>query len=267
MKAEEHRLPTCPPGLEGTPRHTARPVYSVVVPFYNEEAAASRLVPEIIAILAHLDGPGECLCINDGSRDGTAGVLNAFVAQYGAAVRVIDLPQNRGQAAALWTGLGEARGKIIVTMDGDGQNDPADIPRLLAILAGADMVVGIRQNRQDNASRRWMSRLANAVRSRILRDGMRDSGCALKVFRREVLASLIPIRTLYSFMPAMAVAAGFRLQQVSVQHRDRVGGRSNYGIRAFLWRPLLDLAGMWWFSKRAFSQQGLLATDPGGGAQ
>jgi hypothetical protein len=127
---------------------------------------------------------------------------------------------------------------------------PADIPRLLAALETADMVVGIRQNRQDSGLRRRISRLANAVRSRVLRDGVRDSGCALKAFRREVVGALIPLRTLYSFMPAMAAASGFVVVQVPVQHRARQGGRSNYGLRVFLWRPLLDMLGMWWFTRR-----------------
>jgi dolichol-phosphate mannosyltransferase len=263
MTPDEQSLPRYSFVMEGATRNTAHPVYSVVVPFYNEEVAASQLVPEILAVLAQLDGPAECLCINDGSRDGTAAVLNAFAAQPGSTVRVITFRKNRGQAAALWAGLHEARGRIVVTLDGDGQNDPAHIPRLLDALPGADMVVGIRRNRLDNASRHLMSMLANAVRSRILRDGMHDSGCALKVFRREVIASRIPIRTLYSFMPAMAVAAGFRVLQVPVQHRERIGGRSHYGIRVFLWRPVLDLVGMWWFSRRAFPQREMLVTAPG----
>lgn len=245
----------------GEVQRTACPVYSVVVPFYNEEAAAQQLLPEILSALAQLSGPAECLCIDDGSRDRTAAILRAFAEQPGSPVRVISLPRNGGQAAALWAGLHEARGSIVITLDGDGQNDPGDIPRLLDALPGCDMVVGIRQNRRDDASRRWMSRLANAVRGRVLGDGMRDSGCALKAFRREVVAALIPIRTLYSFIPAMAVAAGFRIRQVPIQHRARTGGRSSYGALVFLWRPLVDLVGMWWFSRRAFPQAEMPRTD------
>ena len=116
------------------------------------------------------------------------------------------------------------------------------------------MVVGIRKHRQDSAFRRRISKFANAVRSRILRDGMTDSGCALKVFRRELVASMIPIRTLYSFMPAMAVAGGFRVVEIPVNHRPRTGGTSSYGLVVFLWRPVLDLLGMWWFTRRRFPQ-------------
>jgi dolichol-phosphate mannosyltransferase len=146
-------------------------------------------------------------------------------------------------------------------MDGDGQNCPADVPGLLAGRGNADMIVGIRQNRQDSWLRRKISRLANAVRSRILGDGMRDGGCALKVFRREVVSSFIPIRTLYSFMPAMAVAAGFRVVEAPVTHRARGGGKSNYGLQVFLWRPVLDLLGVWWFSRRRFREFSFAPTE------
>lgn len=260
MTSEPFRSSSAPLGPPG--RADAAPVYSVVVPFYNEEVAAPLLVQEILSVLAQLDGPAECLCVNDGSRDKTEAVLNALATTPDSSVRVITHSKNQGQAAALWRGLREARGRIVITMDGDGQNDPADIPRLLDALAGVDMVVGIRRQRQDNGARRWMSRLANAARGRLLRDGMRDSGCALKVFRREVIASLIPIRTLYSFIPAMAVAAGFRLRQIPVRHRARAGGRSSYGVLVFLWRPLLDLMGMWWFSRRTFPQAAASSGQP-----
>lgn len=263
MTPEVLSLPHPIPLPQNAASNAPCPSYSIVVPFYNEEASAPRLLQEILAALAHLDGPAECLCINDGSRDGTATVLSTFAAQTNSPVRVITLSENRGQAAALWAGLREAKGSIVITLDGDGQNDPADIPLLIDALSGYDMVVGIRQNRQDTASRRWMSRLANSVRSRVLKDGMRDSGCALKAMRRKVVSSLIPIRTLYSFIPAMAVAAGFRIRQVPVHHRPRTGGRSSYGALVFLWRPLVDLFGMWWFSRRAFSQVGLPRANTG----
>ena len=135
-------------------------------------------------------------------------------------------------------------------MDGDGQNAPADIPVLLQHLEQADLVCGIRAERNDSTLRRWMSRLANRVRGRLLGDGMLDSGCALKVMRREVVSALVPIRTLYSFIPALAVAAGFRVAEVPVHHRSRNGGRSNYGLRAFVLMPLVDMLGLLWFRRR-----------------
>jgi dolichol-phosphate mannosyltransferase len=222
---------------------------SVVVPFYNEADCARSLAAEIVAAVQLLGCTWELILVNDGSADGTEAALRTFAAGQ-ACCRVLTLRRNCGQATALLVGMRAARGDTVITMDGDGQNVPADIPRLLAALETADMVVGIRQNRQDSGLRRRISRLANAVRSRVLRDGVRDSGCALKAFRREVVGALIPLRTLYSFMPAMAAASGFVVVQVPVQHRARQGGRSNYGLRVFLWRPLLDMLGMWWFTRR-----------------
>lgn len=263
MTPEEPNLPRRVSLTNGAARNTTCPRYSVVVPFYNEEVAAPRLLREILAVLSRLDGQAECLCIDDGSSDGTVAVLKAVAAPADSTVRVIEFPRNKGQAAALWAGLRAAQGRIVITLDGDGQNDPADIPQLLDALADYDMVVGVRQHRRDSASRRMMSKLANAVRGRLLGDGMRDSGCALKVFRREVVGALIPIRTLYSFIPAMAVAAGFQVRQIPVRHRARIGGRSSYGALVFLWRPLVDLVGMWWFSRRAFAQVGQPHTPAG----
>lgn len=229
------------------------PEYSVVIPFYNEAANAAALLAEVDATMQGLRGGYEVLMVNDGSSDNTAGILARFAADH-PQYQLLSLVPNRGQASALYHGLKAAAAPLVITMDGDGQNCPADIPALLAGLGDADMIVGIRQDRQDTWLRRKISRLANAVRSRILGDGVSDSGCALKVFRREVVASFIPIRTLYSFMPAMAVAAGFRVVEAPVTHRARGGGKSNYGLQVFLWRPVLDLLGVWWFSQRRFRE-------------
>ncbi len=226
------------------------PVYSIVVPFFNESAAAARLVEEILTAITQLDGPAECLCINDASQDDTETVLKVFADRPNSPVRVITFPKNRGQAAALLCGFREAKGKVVITLDGDGQNDPADIPKLIPHLQTADLVCGIRANRHDSTLRKWMSRFANAVRGRLLGDGMRDSGCALKVMRREVCSAMIPIRTLYSFIPALAVAGGFTVTQVPVHHRERDGGTSSYGLWVMLWRPFVDMMGLLWFRKR-----------------
>jgi len=232
--------------------HSSIPDFSVVIPFYNEEANVGALLEEVRQVMNATGSAYEIIAVDDGSADGTARALENS-AQTNPRVRVLKSNANRGQAAALFWGLESAAAPIIVTMDGDGQNDPADIPSLLEGLKDADMVVGIRASRHDSLLRRVMSRVANSVRGRLLRDHMTDSGCALKVFRREVVASFIPIKTLYSFMPAMAVGAGFRLSERKVRHRPRGGGISNYGLRKMLWRPLLDLLGVWWFTRRRFS--------------
>ena len=230
-----------------------RPDYSVVIPFYNEAANAGALIEEINVTMKILRGDYEVLMVNDGSTDTTLEILTRLAEKH-PQCRLLNLVPNRGQAGALFAGLKAATAPLVIPMDGDGQNCPADIPGLLAKLGEADMIVGVRQNRQDTWVRRKVSRLANAVRGRILGDGMTDSGCALKIMRQEVISSFIPIRTLYSFMPAMAVAAGFKVIEAPVTHRARGGGKSNYGLQVFLWRPLLDLMGVWWFSQRRFKE-------------
>ena len=198
------------------PPEAVQPVYSVVVPFYNEAETAAALIAEIGQAMAALGEPWELLMVNDGSRDTTGEILQQAAAAH-ANHRYLRLPKNRGQAAALSAGMQRARGRFVVTMDGDGQNDPADIPALAALLDGADMVVGIRAGRRDSWLRRSMSKFANAIRGRLLDDRMQDSGCALKVFRREVVPVLLPLKTLYSFMPALAKAGGYKVGEMKAK--------------------------------------------------
>lgn len=221
------------------------PIYSVVIPFYNEEGSVPGLLTELQLVMENLGAAYETMLIDDGSTDGTAAALAAAARDWPAA-RVLAGGANQGQAAALLRGFREARGQWIITLDGDGQNDPADIPALLEVAKGCDMVVGIRATRRDNWLRRAMSRIANAVRGRLLGDHLQDCGCALKVFRAEVIGTFFPIRSLYSFMPAMAVAAGYRIAELPVHHRERRAGVSKYGFGTFAWRPLVDMLALWW---------------------
>jgi len=224
------------------------PDLSVVIPFFNEEEAAPALLAELRPALQSL-GTVEVILINDGSHDHTGQVLDQFAAEW-PAVRVFHFANNHGQGPALYFGIFRARGKAIGLLDGDGQNDPADFPKLAEALAEADFVTGYRANRRDSTLRRWMSRIANKVRSRFLRDGVRDTGCGIKVFRREVREAFIPLRTLYSFLPAMTRAAGFHIAERPVNHRPRLRGTSKYGLWVMLWRPLVDMLGMAWFIRR-----------------
>ena len=236
----------------------ASPALSLIIPFFNEEPGVLSFLKELgdtvdklsTGALTHPGLSCEVLLIDDGSSDNTGHLLTEACGKR-SGWQAIMMVRNSGQAAALYTGINMAKGHRLVLLDGDGQSDPADIPRLLSVLdAGADLAVGVRARRQDHWQRRLMSRVANAVRRRILRDGVRDTGCGLKAMKREVIDSLIPVRTLYSFIPALAVAAGFRVAEVVVNHRPRCGGESKYGWRHFWYWPLLDMMGILWFSHR-----------------
>jgi dolichol-phosphate mannosyltransferase len=228
---------------------TDEPYYSIVIPVYNEEDVIRSLLNEIRNFATTWRADYELLLVDDGSTDRTAEIVGSQFENWRQG-RLIRLNRNCGQAAALFYGMKRARGQVVVLLDGDGQNDPQDIPKVLAPLNEVDMAIGIRVKRRDSIVRRVMSRLANAARSRILGDGVSDSGCGIKAFHRRVVDAFIPMRTLYSFIPALAVSAGFTIRQVPVRHRPRSGGKSKYGVRQFLWKPLLDMAGVWWFARR-----------------
>ena len=226
------------------------PFFSVVIPFYNEEVAIPGVLTEVLEVMDEMGRSYECLCVDDGSSDGSAARIRALADRPGSPVRMIQFAANRGQGAALYRGLREATGEVVITLDGDGQNHPGDIPKLFELLASSDLVCGVRADRKDSWLRRVMSRVANSVRGWLLRDGVHDAGCALKVMRREVVYALIPLKTLYSFIPAMAAAAGFRIEERPVRHRARQGGKTSYGLLVFLWRPLVDLIGLAWYRRR-----------------
>jgi len=239
---------------------SSEPQYSVIIPLFNESENIRPLLEELRAVMAKLESVYELLLIDDGSGDQTAALLSRYSLNW-PECRTFHFENNQGQASALYFGIKQARGSTLVILDGDGQNDPRDIPLLLANLdsTNADMVMGVRTSRKDSWVRRTMSRAANAIRSRLLKDGVRDTGCGMKVLKREVSESFIPIRTLYSFMPALAVAAGFRVRQHPVNHRARLKGKSNYGLGVMFWRPLVDMAGIWWFISRRCRTQNLLS--------
>ncbi len=229
--------------------------YSLVIPFFNEVESVTTVLTEACAVMQALGRSHEVIAVDDGSSDRTRLHMQGLMMHW-PSLRVLAFDQNRGQAAALLDGLRAAQGRTLITMDGDGQNDPTDIAMMLVELedSKSDMVTGVRAKRRDGWLRRRMSRLANTVRQKLLHDGVTDSGCALKVFRREVSAAFIPIRTLYSFMPALAVAAGYRVKEVPVNHRARETGVSKYGLGVMLWRPILDMIGVWWFIQRRYEE-------------
>ena len=217
------------------------PRCSLVIPFYQEAGNVASVVRAAGEVVARIDPHFEAILVDDGSTDGTGGEL-AQIAAADPRCRILSWPENRGQAAALLAGLQQARGEIILTMDGDGQNDPRDFPALFALLdQGADVACGWRRDRNDSILRRAMSRLANAVRRRLLPDGLHDAGCQIRVMRREVIAVLQPSPLMQSFLPAMAVAAGYRTGELVVRHHPRLHGVAKYSLGNLWWRPFAEL--------------------------
>jgi len=227
------------------------PAISVVVPVRNEAGNIAPLVGEIAAALA--GRTFEIVYINDGSQDSTEQELRGLMARR-RWLRQIRHEKSCGQSAAVRTGVAMARAPIVVTLDGDGQNDPAFIPALIAALeAGAPrlgLVAGQRVGRQTSGFKRLQSRIANAVRGAVLRDGTRDTGCGLKAFRRDLFLSLPYFDGLHRFLPALIRREGFDIGYVDVVDRPRRHGTSNYGFWDRLWIGILDLAGVWWLIRR-----------------
>jgi glycosyltransferase involved in cell wall biosynthesis len=223
---------------------TNAPAISVIVPLFNEEENISILQSELRAALDGLDY--EIVFVDDGSLDCTVERI-----ETAPNVRLIRFEKNTGQSAALYAGLQAARGANAVLMDGDLQNDPADIPRLLAEIArGADLVCGYRINRQDTLVKRLTSRIANAVRSRFTKDGVRDTGCTLKAIRRECISALVPFKGMHRFIPALIKGAGYRLVEIPVNHRPRRFGQSKYGLGNRALRATIDMFGVRWLLSR-----------------
>jgi glycosyltransferase involved in cell wall biosynthesis len=223
------------------------PALSLVVPVYNEAGNVLPLVETAVEVFRTLGRPFEIIVVNDGSTDATPDEIRACHQRW-PEVRELLLPSNRGQAAALLAGLRAAGGDFVFMMDGDGQNDPRDFPALLALVESGrvDLACGWRRDRHDSTLRRIMSRFANVVRGAILRDGVHDSGCQLRVMRREVRGAFFPMELMQSFIPALAVAAGYRVGEATVRHHPRRHGDSKYGLGRLWWRPAVAMLGLRW---------------------
>lgn len=217
---------------------------SVVIPLFNEEDNVAALQKELAAALAGL--PHEIIFVDDCSQDGTLSRI-----ERRPEVRVIEFARNTGQSAAMYAGIMAAKGDVIALLDGDLQNDPADIPRLLAELdRGADLACGYRANRKDTFSKRLTSRVANAVRSRFTKDGIRDTGCTLKAMRAPCREALVPFYGMHRFIPALVKGMGYRLVEIPVNHRPRTAGVSKYGFGNRAVKATLDMFAVRWMLSR-----------------
>lgn len=225
------------------------PQISIVVPLYNEEDNVVELQRQISTALAAYDY--ELVLVDDGSTDETVARV-----QVGERVRLLKMVKNAGQSAAMHAGIHAARGAVIAMLDGDLQNDPNDIPTLLAKLEeGYDLVCGYRARRKDTAFKRVQSRIANFVRSRFVGDGVRDTGCTLKAMRRPCREALLPFNGMHRFIPALIASLGFKVTELPVNHRPRVAGVSKYGFGNRALRATMDMFGVRWLNSRRVPYQ------------
>jgi dolichol-phosphate mannosyltransferase len=227
-----------------------KPAVTVVVPVRNEVGNIEPLIDEIARALGKT--AFEIVYVNDGSRDGTQAELDRLKKKR-RYLRSLRHAQSCGQSAAVRSGAMAARGSIVVTLDGDGQNDPAFIPAMLTVMEGSEkigLVAGQRTGRKDTGFKKFQSKIANAVRSAVLRDGTRDTGCGLKAVRRDVFLALPYFDGLHRFLPALVRREGYDIGYVDVVDRPRRSGTSNYGLWDRLWVGILDLAGVWWLIRR-----------------
>lgn len=227
---------------------------SVVVPVHNERDNVTPLLLEIEAALTPLSLRWEAVFVDDHSRDDTLAVMRALKREH-PALRVLHHQSQSGQSKAVRSGVKAARGRWIATLDGDGQNDPADIPKLLTARdvgeAKVKLYAGWRVQRKDSGSKRYASKIANAIRSRLLRDETPDTGCGLKLFEREVFLDLPYFDHMHRYLPALVKRAGWQSVSVPVNHRERTAGKSKYGNLGRAWVGLKDLRGVAWLIQRS----------------
>lgn len=233
-------------------RHMSSLSFSVVIPVKDEAANIGKLLDEIgAATRGQVDF--DVIAVDDGSSDNTLAALREYKRSHALPLIILKNPHNLGQSTSIWMGVRQSQRDWIVTIDGDGQNDPADIPNLLACAAanpGIAMVAGQRAKRRDSWTKRISSRIANGVRARLLRDSTPDTGCGLKLIRRETMLMLPYFNHMHRYLPALVQRHGGRVVQLAVNHRHRTEGQSKYGTLDRLWVGIWDLMGVMWLLKR-----------------
>lgn len=227
-----------------------RPIdMSLVVPVYNEEENLPILIPEMTEVLQGLGKSYEMIFVDDGSTDGSRALLKRMIAQD-PQIRLLGFKRNCGETAAGAAGLREARGKIVITMDADLQNDPKDIPKMLDYLKNYDMVSGWREKREDSRIKRITSKIANGIRNWLSKESVRDSGCTFRTYKRECLQNLKLYKGMHRFMPTLVRMEGFRVIEIPISHRPRKFGVSKYNTWNRMWRAFVDLLAVRWMKNR-----------------
>jgi glycosyltransferase involved in cell wall biosynthesis len=219
------------------------PYYSFIVPVYNEEGNVEKLHAEIVTVAEKLNKPYEVIFIDDGSTDQTLQKLKTL-----SPIKILILRKNSGQSAALDAGIKAARGEILITLDGDGQNDPADVPKMLKKLNGFDVVCGWRYKRKDTLTKRFISQGAKFFRSFLVADKVHDAGCTLRIYKKECFNGLDLYGEMHRMIPALLAWNGFRLTEVKVNHRPRKAGMTKYSWQR-TFKGFLDMLDVWFWRK------------------
>jgi len=223
---------------------------SVVVPVYNEEGNLPILIPKLVEVLKGLERSYEMIFVDDGSSDESRRILGEMTLRY-PSLRILRFRVNRGLSAALLAGMKEARGGIIVTLDSDLQNDPADIPKLLEYLDRYDMATGWRQKRRDTWLKKISSKIGNAVRNLLSGENIRDSACTLRAFKKDCIIGIPVFNGMHRFLSTLVKMGGYRIIEVPVSHHPRRFGRSKYNIRNRMLKSFIDLLAVRWMKARA----------------
>lgn len=228
--------------------------YSIVIPLKNEEGNVKELIEEIEPVMTSLGDPWELICIDDGSTDHTLSILDEL-SKKKPYLHTIVFQDNFGQSSAFDAGFKTAKGEFVISLDGDRQNDPADIPKLVQVVPEYDLVCGIRKKRKDTIVKKVTSFLANQVRRRVCKDGIEDTGCSLKIYRRECLHTIKMYHGMHRFLPALFQIEGYRVGQIPVNHRERICGRTKYNFFNRSLNTVADMLAVRWMIKRKLHYQ------------